>query len=230
MSKKSGKKTFIVIGCGRFGSYIVKELTNAGREVLAIDINEDNVKAISKYTTNCLVADGTKLSVLQEIGAAQIDHAVVTIGNNLQASILTVLNLKNLGIKRITVRADEEMHGKIYTQLGADEVIIPEEASAINLANQMLSDTILDYYPLSNDYSIVKIKVGEEFIAQSIIDLNVRVKFDVNIVAMVKNGVFQIPKPKDLIEPNDLLVIVATKENYGKFDAFLNSKKSTKKS
>ena len=230
MSKKSGKKTFIVIGCGRFGSYIVKELTQAGREVLAIDINEDSVKAISKYTTNCLVADATKLSVLQELGAAQIDHAVVTIGNNLQASILTVLNLKNLGLKRITVRADEEMHGKIYTMLGADEVIIPEEASALNLANQMLSDTILDYYPISDDYSIVKISVGEGFIPKSIVDLNVRVKFDVNIVAMVKNGIFAIPRPTDLIEPNDILVIVATRENYNKFDAFLNPKKTTKKS
>lgn len=230
MSKKSGKKTFIVIGCGRFGSYIVKELTQAGREVLAIDINEDSVKAISKYTTNCLVADSTKLSVLQELGAAQIDHAVVTIGNNLQASILTVLNLKNLGLKRITVRADEEMHGKIYTMLGADEVIIPEEASALNLANQMLSDTILDYYPISDDYSIVKISVGEGFIPKSIVDLNVRVKFDVNIVAMVKNGIFAIPRPTDLIEPNDILVVVATRENYNKFDAFLNPKKTTKKS
>lgn len=228
MRVKEIKKSYIVIGLGRFGSNIVKVLSQKSLDVLAIDINVDSVAAVANYTNHCVVADSTKFSVLKELGAAQIDHAVVAIGNNLQASILTVLNLKKLGVRRITVRADEEGHKDIFSMLGATEVIIPEEASAISLANQILSDSILDYYPLSSDYSMVKISVGENFEPKSIIDLNVRVLFDVNIVGLLKDGVFAIPKPNDLIEPGDVLVVVGTQDNYKRFDLFINEKSLVK--
>lgn len=224
MRIKEIKKSYIVIGLGRFGSSIVKVLSKMDSDVLALDIDPDSVSAIASYTNHCVVADSTKLTVLKELGCAQIDHAVVAIGNNLQASILTVLNLKKLGVPRITVRADEEGHKEIFAMLGATEVIIPEEASAVSLANQILSDSILDYYPLSTEYSMVKISVGENFEAKSIIDLNVRVLFDVNIVGLLKNGVFAIPKPNDLIAPGDVLVVVGTSDNYKRFDLFLNEK------
>lgn len=228
MRVKEVKKSYIVIGLGRFGSSIVRVLSNMNCDVLAIDINEESVQAISDYTNHCVIADSTKLAVLKELGCSQIDHAVVAIGNNLQSSILTVLNLKSLGVPRITVRADEERHKEIFSMLGANEVIIPEEASAISLANQILSDSVIDYYPLSGDYSMVKIIVGENFTPKSIIDLNVRVLFDVNIVGIIKNGVFAIPKPNDLISPGDILVVVGISENYKRFDLFLNEKSIVK--
>ena len=134
------KKTFMVIGLGRFGSYIAKTLVSMNCDVLAVDISEDSVQAISSYVPHCVIADSTKEAVLKELDAASIDHVVVAIGNNLQASILTVVNLKHLGVKRITVRADEEGHKEVYKTLGATEVIIPEESSAISLANQIISN------------------------------------------------------------------------------------------
>ena len=145
------KKSFIIIGLGRFGSNVAKTLVDMNCDVLAVDINEESVTAISHYVHHCVIADASKESVLKELGVGSIDHAVVAIGNNLQATILTLVNLKKLGVPRITVRADEEGHKEVYKLLGASEVIIPEEASAISLANQITSDPILDYYKVSRD-------------------------------------------------------------------------------
>ena len=228
MRKQGNKKSFMVIGLGRFGANIAKVLANMDADVLAIDIDEDSVTKIAQYVPHCVVADSTKPHVLKELGASQIDHAVVAIGNNLQASILTVLNLKNLGVKKITVRADEEGHKEVYRMLGASEVIIPEEATALSLANQIMSDSILDYYQLAENYTMVKIFVGDGFEPKSIIDMNVRVLFDINIVGVIKNDRFAIPKANDLIVPGDVLVVVGTKENYQKFESFLNEKPRAK--
>lgn len=228
MRKQAAKKSFMVIGLGRFGANIAKVLANMDAEVLAIDIDDDSVTKIASFVPHCVVADSTKPNVLKELGAAQIDHAVVAIGNNLQASILTVLNLKNLGVKKITVRADEEGHKEVYRMLGASEVIIPEEATALSLANQIMSDSILDYYQLAENYTMVKIFVGDGFEPKSIIDMNVRVLFDINIVGVIKDDKFAIPKANDLIVPGDVLVVVGTKENYQKFESFLNEKPRAK--
>lgn len=224
MRKVGHKKSFMIIGLGRFGANIAKILANMDAEVLAIDIDEDSVSKVAPFIPHCVVADSTKPNVLKELGASQIDHAVIAIGNNLQASILTVLNLKNFGVKKITVRADEEAHKEVYRMIGATEVIIPEEATALSLANQIMSDSILDYYQLAEDYTMVKISVGEAFEPKSIIDMNVRVLFNVNIVGLIKEGKFAIPKANDLICPGDVLVVVGTKDAYVKFEAFLNEK------
>ena len=222
MRTKVTKKTFIIIGLGRFGASIAKILAKMDCDVLAVDISEESVTEIAPFVPHCVVADATKVTVLKELGAAQIDHAVVAIGNNLQASILTVLNLKNLGVPYITVRADEEGHKEIFKMLGATEVIIPEEASAVSLANQILSDSILDYYQLADDYSMLKISVGDVFEPKTIIDMNVRVLFDVNIVGIIKDNKFAIPKPSDMVSPGDVLVVVGTSQDNQRFDAFLN--------
>ena len=228
MRKATAKKSFMIIGLGRFGANIAKILANMDADVLAIDIDEDSVTKVASVVPHCVVADSTKQNVLKELGASQIDHAVVAIGNNLQASILTVLNLKNFGVKKITVRADEEGHKEIYRMLGATEVIIPEEATALSLANQIMSDSILDYYQLAEDYTMVKISVGEGFEPKSIIDMNVRVLFDINIVGLIKDGKFAIPKANDLIAPGDVLVVVGKRDSYLKFEAFLNEKVKSK--
>ncbi|MGM9969056.1 MAG: potassium channel family protein [Anaeroplasma sp.] len=218
------KKSFIVIGLGRFGSNVAKALASMNCDVLAVDIDEESVSSIAKHISHCVIADATKQSVLSELGAASIDHAVVAIGNNLQASILTVLNLKKLGVKRITVRADEEGHKEIYKLLGATEVILPEEVSAISIANQIISDSILDYYQVADDFAIVKTIVGEKFEQKPLIDLDIRNCFDVNIVGIIdKDNQFFIPRGTDVLKPKDVVVVVGKKQNIKKFDSFLNN-------
>ena len=216
------KKSFLVIGLGRFGYNIAKTLSDLDLQVLAIDIKEENVNKIASFIPQCAIADSTKKDVLEELNVSNIDHAVIAIGNNLKSTVLTIINLKNLGVNKITVRADEESHKEIYKMLGATEVILPEEASAISLANQMSSDSILDYYELENDYVMVKVVVGEKFESQSLIDLNVRNRFDVNIVGVINNGKFIIPRGPDKLHPGNILVVVGTKNKIKKFDNYLN--------
>ena len=216
------KKSFIIIGLGRFGASITKTLIEANVDVLAVDINEEAVEAISKVCTHCAIADTTKYDSLLDLGCSNINNAVVAIGNNLQASILTVVNLKKIGVKNIIVRSDELSHNEVYASLGATEIIIPEEASAQSLANQILSDTIIDFHIIYGDYVMVKAIVGDDFEPKSLIELDVRNRFNINIVGMIKDDKFFIPKGTDMIEPQVILVIAGTKKDINKFDNFLN--------
>lgn len=216
------KKSFIVIGLGRFGSSVARALANLNCDILGMDISEDCVTDIAREVEHCVIADSRKLAVLKELGVASIDHAVVAIGNNLEASILTTMNLKALGVKNITVRSDSANYIESYERLGATEVIIPEEASAFSLAHQIASDAILDYYSIDSSYAIVQIAVGPNFQSRSLIDLNLRNKFGVNIVGIIHNDHFFVPSGTDNIEAQDVVVIVGTKQQTRKVDAFLN--------
>lgn len=216
------KKSFIVIGLGRFGSSVARALDNLNCDILGMDISEDCVTELARDIEHCVIADSTKIATLKELGVASIDHAVVAIGNNLEASILTTMNLKALGVKNITVRSDSQGYQEIFERLGATEVIVPEEASAFSLANQIASDAILDYYSIDNSYAIVQIQVGPKFPSQTLIDLNLRNKFDVNIVGIIHEEKFYIPRGTDYLCPSDIMVLVGTKQKIRKVDAFIN--------
>ncbi len=216
------KKSFIVIGLGRFGASVARTLANLNCDILGVDISEDCVSEVASDVDHCVIADSTKIATLKELGAASIDHAVVAIGNNLEASILTTMNLKALGVKNITVRSDSKSYIEMYERLGATEVIIPEEESANSLANQIASDAILDYYQVDKNYVIVQIKVGKNFPSQSLIDLNLRNKFDVNIVGIIHEDKFYIPRGTDFLMPEDIVVLVGTKQKIRKVDSFIN--------
>ncbi len=216
------KKSFVVIGLGRFGASVAKALTNLNCDILGVDISEDCVSDIIRDIEHCVIADSTKLATLKELGVASIDHAVVAIGNNLEASILTTMNLNTLGVKHITVRSDSTNYKEMFKRLGATEVIVPEEASAISLANQIASDAILDYYSIDVNYAIVQIAVGAKFKSRTLIEMDLRNKFDVNIVGIIHNDEFYIPRGTDSLEPLDIMVLVGTKQKIRKVEAFIN--------
>lgn len=223
------KKTFMIIGLGRFGSCIAKELVQNKCDIIAIDKDEKSVRDISKYVNNCVIADSTSLNVLTDLDASKVDHAVIAIGNNLQASILSIINLKKLGVKKITVRADDLTYKEVFEALGATDVIVPEESSAISLANQIMSDSVLDYYGVSADYAMVKVIVGKQFVPKNLIELNLRALFDVNIVGIIREGKFFIPKGTDTINPDDVVVVVGTGSKINKLDDFFNKVEPKKK-
>ncbi len=215
-------KSFAVIGLGRFGYSVARELANNNADILAIDKSEENVNEVADFINNCAICDSTRKKDLEDLGFKSIDHAIIAIGNNLEASILTTINLKALGVKEITVRVDDSEYKEIFKTLGATGVIIPEEASAISLANRIISDTILDYYKINSDYSIVQIKVGEDFNSQSINDLGVRQKYLISIIGIIRNSSFLMPSAKDVISSNDILLVIGKKQDIKKFDAFVN--------
>ncbi len=215
------KKNFVVIGLGRYGKNVAIALEKMNCEILAIDNREDVINDISKLVHHSVVADATKIDVLMELGVESIDHAVVAIGNNLEASILTVSNLKQVGVKQITVRVDEENHKEIFKLLGASEIILPEEAAAVELANQIYSDSILEYHAIAGNYEMVKIIVSKNFESKSIIDLNIRNTYNVNIVGIIRDDKFFIPHSSDTINPLDIIVTAGEKNNIKKFTSFL---------
>ena len=216
------KKSFLIIGTGTFGITVVKTLASLKADFMVIDKDPLAIEQVSQYTTNCAIADGKNIEALKEIDVKNVDHAIVSIGNNLQDAILIVINLKELGVNKITVRIENNSFKDVMFRLGATEVIIPEEASAISLANQILSDSILDYYKINDEYSIAKVIVGEKFDEITLMDLGSLKKFDINIIGISRDYKFIQPKANDKIKPYDILTIFGPDKKIAKFDSLLN--------
>ncbi|GLX67496.1 potassium channel family protein [Paenibacillus glycanilyticus] len=203
------KKQFAVIGMGRFGSSIATSLTNMGYEVLAIDSNEQRIQESINTVTHAVTADSTDEEALRSLGIRNFDVVVVAIGDDIQASILTTLILKDLGVKMTVVKAQNELHGKVLQKIGADKIVYPERDMGLRVAHHLISPNILDYIELSDDYSIIEVKAPEAMIGRSLKQLDIRAKFKCNVMAIKNNGVMNIaPYAEDLIRGEDVLVIV----------------------
>ncbi|WP_127491028.1 potassium channel family protein [Paenibacillus glycanilyticus] len=203
------KKQFAVIGMGRFGSSIASSLTEMGFEVLAIDSSEDKIQDAINKVTHAVSADSTDEEALRSLGIRNFDVVVVAIGEDIQASILTTLILKDLGVKMIVVKAQNELHGKVLTKIGADKVVYPERDMGMRVAHHLISPNILEYIEISEDHSIIDLRAPEAMIGKSLKQLDIRAKFKCNVMAIKTNGQMNIaPYPDDLIRPEDVLVIV----------------------
>lgn len=216
------KKSFIVIGLGRFGLSVVNQLAKQTNQLIAVDVDEKRVDLIKGEVEQCFCCDCTNKNVLEELNVSKIDHAIVAIGNNLEATILTTMNLKELGVKKVTVRIDETKYENLLKRVGADVVIVPEEDAGIELAKKVVSDSILDYYQVDKEYGVVQISIPNNFKEQSLIELNARNKFDVNIVGVIRNKSFFIPKGQDKVQPNDVIMVVGKSNKIIKFDNYVN--------
>ncbi|MFD1954351.1 potassium channel family protein [Paenibacillus thailandensis] len=203
------KKQFAVIGMGRFGSSIAKELTGMGYEVLAIDSDEDRIQELSEAVTHAVVADSTDEEAMRALGIRNFDVAVVAIGTDIQASILSTLILKDLGVATIVAKAQTELHGKVLSKIGADQVIHPERDMGLRVAHHLVSPNILDYIELSEDYSIVDLKAPAQMVGRSLKQLDVRAKYRCNVMAIKTGSNMNIaPYADDIIREGDTLVIV----------------------
>ncbi len=216
------KKSFLVVGLGCFGYFVAKSLSQHTSSVIAVDKDISAVSRVSNLIEHCVVCDATKKSALDEINASHVDHAIVAIGNNMQATLLATINLKELGIKNITVRLDDEEYASVIKRLGATDVIIPEEASAEALANKIQRENIIDSYSINDEYEIIQLLIKEGFEPITIANLDSRNKYDINIVGIIREERFFIPKAQDSILPNDIVVAVGTMEKLSKFDKFLS--------
>ncbi|NLI94835.1 MAG: TrkA family potassium uptake protein [Erysipelotrichaceae bacterium] len=217
------KKSFAVLGLGRFGTELAKELTALGAEVISIDTDEENVHKVADYVDNCYICDMTNEVGLRELGVQNVEHAIVAIGSNLQSSIISTIILKEFNIPKITVRVDDDYFVPVLKKLGATDVVSPQKLAGINLANKIVSDTFLDYYNLAEDYVIVKMLVNEQFIPQSLIDMKIRNRFDINLLLIERNSSLFLPKGTDEIQPNDILFVFGEKKKVSKFDEFINA-------
>lgn len=213
------KKQFAVIGLGRFGGSICRALLEQGMEVLAMDKNEDRVNEFASIATHAVIADTTDENVLKSLGIRNFDTVIVAIGEDIQSSILTTLILKELGVNHITVKAQNDYHEKVLRKIGADHVVHPERDMGRRIAHYIVSNNVLDYLELSDEYSIVEIKVNELLSGHSLVELDVRAKYGLNIVA-IKRGkeIIVSPSAEDPLRLEDILIIIGADSDINRFE------------
>lgn len=202
-------KSYVVIGLGRFGSEVARQLCRLGNEVMAMDVTNDVVQQISNDVTQAVVGDARDKEVLKALGVRNFDCAVVAIGDNLAASVLTTMNLKELGVPQVVAKAYDETHRRVLQKLGADRVVIPEQEYADKLARSISTPNVLDYIELSKECGIVEIPVPENWIGKNMIELNIRAKLGVNVIAIRRNGGTDVaPSPEGKFMSGDVVVVL----------------------
>ncbi|HEX7055780.1 MAG TPA: TrkA family potassium uptake protein [Bacilli bacterium] len=217
------KKQFAIIGMGRFGSSVARTLFNLGYEVLAIDANETRTQEVVAMTTQAVQADSTDEEALRALGIRNFDVVVVAIGQDIQASILTTLILKEMGVPQLIAKAQNELHGKVLKRIGADKVIYPERDMGQRVAHNLISPSILDHIELSEDYSIVEIKASPQMVGRTLKQLDIRAKYGCSVMA-IKNGEKMniAPHADDVIGQDDTLVVIGDNEDLHNFEVLFS--------
>ena len=214
--------SFVVIGLGRFGSEIAKRLYSLGKDVLAVDNNSELVNNIADKVTRAVVADSKDIEVLKSLGVAECDCAIVAIGSDFATSVLTTMHLKKLNIKKIVCKAHDDTHREILNKLGADEIIFPEREIAVKTANVFVSPNILEQIELSDEYGIVECTAPVSWCGKSLKELNVRTKYNVNVIAVKEGGSVNVSPGADyLIKQTDILIMLG---DYDDLDKVTNIK------
>ncbi len=212
-------KSFAVIGLGRFGTSLARRLSSLGNEVLAIDNDMEHVQFISDYVTQAVATDALDESALKSLGITEFDCVLVTISENVEASILITSMLKELGVKYVVSKAVTDLHAKVLRQVGADKVVFPDKDMAEKLAQNLTASSILDYIDLSDKYSIVEVETPKTWFGKSLKQLNVRAVYGVNIVALKNRYTDSInvsPHPDYIFAENDILVVIGSNDDINK--------------
>ncbi len=210
---------FAVIGLGRFGSTLVRRLYELGHEVLALDIEPELVQAIKDDCTQAVIADARDKTQLKGLGLKDVDWAVVSVGEHLEASTLACFYLKEMDV-RVMARAVSADHGKILEALGVDEVIYPERDMALRLADRLSHPNLLDYVALGPDYSVMEVAVPASFIGKSLQELQIRNRYRIQVVAIrdaLTDTLNLVPHGGDVLKDSDVLVVLGSREDLEKF-------------
>lgn len=206
-------KQFVVVGLGRFGRTVAETLTELGHDVLAIDNDEQIIQDISDKVTHAVEMDATDEYALRTLGIRNFDVAVVTIGSNIQASIMVTLLLREAGVKFIICKGQSELHKKVLLKIGADKVVLPEKDMGVRVAHNLVSSNLLDFIELSPDYSIMEINAPEKWVGKTLKDLHVRATYGINIMALKKDNEINIsPKADDLVTKDSVIVCIGSNE------------------
>ncbi|MBC2577755.1 TrkA family potassium uptake protein [Peptostreptococcus russellii] len=201
-------KQYIVIGAGRFGTSLAQSLLNAGQEVMVIDENEKIIQQLSETMDNVAIVSATDEIALKNIGLSNFDVAIVCIGSDLRASIMATLIAKDLGVPYVISKATDKIQADVLRKIGADRVVFPEHDMGVKLAKALTFDNLVDYMELDDTHSIFEITVPSSWIGSNLIDLSVRKKYNMNIVAVKRGERFQVPPdPNKEFEEGDIIVV-----------------------
>ncbi len=210
-------KTYAVFGLGRYGVAVARELVENGAEVIAVDTDQRIVNDAAVYLPVCKCADVTDAEVISRLGIGSIDTVIVCMAGNLEASVMAITLCKEAGVKTVIAKCANEMHQKILLRVGADQVVFPENESGIRLAKNLLSSGFIDMISLSKDVSMVEIDVKEEWIGKNLIELNLRKKYGINVVALKKGEEVSVSiNPEQLLDGDTTLIVIANTAKLGK--------------
>lgn len=201
-------KSILIVGAGQFGSHIAKRLYEMRCEVMAVDRNENRVNEILPYVTNAVIGDATSAEFLKTIGIRDYDVCIVTIGDKFQDSLQTTALLKEMGASYVVSRASNDVQMKFLLRNGADEVTYPEKQTAIRIATKHASDSILDFIELDNQCSIYEMKVPREWNGKTIVQLDIRRKFNLNIIAVRRDSHVNVPMPDMVMREDDVVFVI----------------------
>ena len=208
----ANKKSYAVFGLGRYGVSVAKELVNNGAEVLAVDIDDEIVNECVKEIPICKCADVTDPEVLKQLGVPDIDVVIICMATGLEESVLATMLCKELGVKTVIAKCSSEMNCKILSKVGADKVVFPEHESGTRLARNLLSSGFVDILEISNNVSMVELDVRPEWENKTLLELNLRKKYSINIVSIIEDGKasVNIDPEKPLRRSMRLIVIAET--------------------
>jgi trk system potassium uptake protein TrkA len=222
------RRSFAVIGLGRFGSAMARTLVELGQDVVGIDSDEDRVRRLADVTSQAAQLDATDLRALKEVGVQDVDVAVISIGENIEASLLVVMQVMELGVEEIIAKAVTELHGRILQKLGVKRVIYPERDMAVRVAHSLVVPHSLDYIELSRDFSIVEVPAPAEFVGKSLKQLELRPRYGLTLIAVKRRAdnsdgeVTNIaPSADEIIGANDVLSLLGANERLAQLSRLL---------
>ncbi|MDR3630735.1 MAG: TrkA family potassium uptake protein [Desulfocapsaceae bacterium] len=215
-------KKFTVIGLGNFGFHAAKALYEDGNEVIAIDTDRAKVQAIDPFCTEAIVLNATEKEALQSLGLEEMEAVIVSTGTSISISVIICLYLHELHVKRILVKALDKDHEKILLRVGATEIIHPERDMAIRISRSLSQSNMLDFIPISSEFNLVQIEPPAEFINKSLKNLNLRARFNVNVIAVKKSSpetFVLVPLANYVIQDSDILVILGKSDDIKKLES-----------
>lgn len=211
------KKSIAIIGLSRFGLSLLEAFTTLDVDLVAIDVDEEAVKKAAELIPNAFIGDSTDSDSLRAAGIANVDHAIVAIGQNeltnLSTSIITVIKLKEIGLKAITARADDDDYAEVLTLVGATHIVSPLAIAAERIANKVALGNVLDYFHVRKNYDIYEVKIADNFKPLPIIELNARSRFRINILLIERDKVLHVPTKETILQPGDEIFIFGRKQD-----------------
>ena len=211
------KKTYAVFGLGRYGIAVARELVHNGVEVIAVDMDERIVNAAADELPICKCADITDPEVIRQLGISNVDVVIIAMANNLEASVMAVTLCKEIGVKTVIAKSANEMHQMILNRVGADKVVFPENESGIRLAKNLLSSGFVDMVSLAKYVSMIELDVKPEWVGKNLIELNLRKKYSINVVAIRKGEAVSVDiDPHAPLQADDKLIVIANTEKLAK--------------
>lgn len=222
-------KQFVIFGLGRFGKSVATTLSESGCEVLVVDEDEDTINEMADIVTYAVRADATDPEVLKTLGISNFDGAIIGMGENLEASVMITILVKEMGIPYVLTKAQTDLHAKILKKVGADMVVFPEKETGIRIANNLVMGNLFDSVELSSTYSMVELEALYEWVGKNLLELNLRARFKINVIGIKKKNDLNInPDPEDTIQADDILILTGRNDILNKLIAMQKKSKETK--